>query len=186
MKVILKTDVHHVGRAGQILNVKDGYARNYLLPRKLAIHAESKSLKEWNYKKKIAELRSKKAQLLRNELGEKMKGIKLSFQKQTTKQGKLFGSITVSDISSKLKAQGFDIDKKFIQLSTPIKTIGDHKVDIDLGESSASIEISVQTEKQKNEKTSTLSKLVKLSKSLTGQSSKQEEPADTGSTEIKQ
>lgn len=185
MKVILKTDVHHVGRAGQILNVKDGYARNYLLPRKMAISAESKSLKEWNYKKKAAELRSKKAQLLRNELGKKMGGIKLSFQKQTTKQGKLFGSITVNDISSKLKTQGFDIDKKFIQLSAPIKAVGDYKIDIDLGENSASIEVSIQAEKQKSEKPSTLSKLVKLSKSLTGQSSKQEEPAETDSSETK-
>ena len=186
MKVILKTDVHHVGRAGQILNVKDGYARNYLLPRKLAISAESKSLKEWNYKKKVAELRSKKAQLLRNELGKKMEGTKLSFQKPTTKQGKLFGSITINDISSKLKSQGFDIDKKFIQLSTPIKTIGNYKIDVDLGENSVSIEVSVQAEKQKSEQTSTLSKLVKLSKSLTGQSSKKEEPADTDSSEIKE
>ncbi len=179
MKIILKTDVHHVGRAGQILNVKDGYARNYLFPRKLAIPAQSKSVKEWNYKKKISELRSKKAQLLRNEIGKKMEGIKLSFEKSTTKQGKLFGSITLSDISAKLKTQGFDIDKKFIQLNSPIKTIGDHKVNVDLGESLIFIDISVQGEKSKNEKTSTLSKLVKFSKSLTGQSSKQEEPASS-------
>jgi len=176
VKIILKADVHHVGRAGQILNVQDGYARNYLLPRKLAILAESKSLKERNHKKKVAELRSKKAQLLRSELGKKMDGTKLLFQKPTTRQGKLFGSITVNDISSKLKSQGFDIDKKFIQLSTPIKIIGEYKVDIDLGESSVSIEVSVQTEKQKSEKTSTLSKLFKFSKSLTRQSSKQEKP----------
>ena len=185
MKVILKTDVHHVGRAGQILNVKDGYARNYLFPRKLAIPAESKSLKEWNYKKKIAELRSKKAQLLRNEIGKKMEGIKLSFQKPTTKQGKLFGSITLNDISAKLKSQGFDIDKKFIQLDSPIKAIGEYKVNVDLGESTTAIEISIQGETPKNEKTSTLSKLVKFSKSLTGQPSKQEEPASTDSSERK-
>ena len=182
MKVILKIDVHQVGRAGQTLNVKNGYARNYLFPRKLAIPAESNSLKELNYKNKMAELRSKKAQALRNELGKKIEGVKLSFQKPITKQGKLFGSITVNDISSQLKLQGFDIDKKFIQLETPIKTIGDYKVCIDLGESSASIEISVQGEKQKNSKPSTLSKLVQFSKSLTGQSSKQEEPANTGSS----
>lgn len=186
MKVILKTDIHHVGRAGQILNVKNGYARNYLFPRKLAVPAESRSLKEWNYKKKLAELRSKKAQLLRNEIGKKMEGLKLSFQKQTTKQGKLFGSITLNDICTQLKAQGFDINKKFIQLTSPIKTIGDHKVIIDLGENTVFIEISVQGEKPKNEKTSTLSKLVKFSRSLTGQASKKEEPTDAGSSETKQ
>lgn len=181
MKIILKTDVHHIGRAGQILNVKTGYARNYLFPRKLAIPVKSNSLKEWNYKKEIAKIRSKKAQTLRNELGKKMEGTKLSFEKPTTKQGKLFGSVTVNDISSQLKSQGFDIDKKFIQLEAPIKIAGDHKVNIDLGESSVSIDISVQEEKQKSEKPSTLSKLVQLSKSLTGQSSKQEEPANTDS-----
>ena len=185
MKVILKIDVHQLGRAGQTLNVKNGYARNYLFPRKLAIPAESNSLKELNYKKKIAELRSKKAQTLRNELGEKMEGVKLSFQKPTTKQGKLFGSITTADISSQLKSQGFDIDKKFIQLEVPIKTVGDYKVNIDLGESSVSIDISVQGEKQKNSKSSPLSKLVQFSKSLTGQSSKQEEPANTDSSKEK-
>lgn len=182
MRVILKIDVHQVGRAGQTLNVKNGYARNYLFPRKLAIPAKSNSLKELNYKKKIAELRSKKAQTLRNELGKKIEGIKLSFQKPINKQGKLFGSITSADISSQLKSQGFNIDKKFIQLETPIKTTGDYKAGIDLGESSVSIDILVQGEKQKNNKPSTLSKLVQFSKSLTGQSSKQEEPANAGSS----
>ena len=172
-----------MGRAGQILNVKSGYARNYLFPRKLAIPAQSRSLKEWNDKKRTAELRSRKAQVLRNEMGKKIEGVKLSFEKPTTKQGKLFGSITLNDIASKLKSQGFDIDKKFIQLPAPIKTVGDHNIPIDLGESSVSIEISVQGEKQKSDKPSTLSKLVKLSKSLTGQTSKEKEKEKDSSAE---
>ena len=135
----------------------------------------------------MSELRAKKAQLLRNEIGKKMEGLKISFEKPVTKQGKLFGSITLNDISAQLKSQGFDIDKKFIQLDSPIKTAGDYKLNVDLGESVVSIDISVQGEKPKSEKTSTFSKLVKLSKSLTRHSPKQEEPAeDADSSENKQ
>ncbi len=181
MKIILKEDVHHVGRAGQILNVKTGYARNYLFPRKLAVPARSKSLKEWNYKKKMSELNSKKAQFLRNEMGKKIEGLKISFEKPMTKQGKLFGSITLNDISSQLQSKGFNIDKKFIQLDSPIKAAGDYKLNVDLGEKLVSIDISVQGEKPKNEKASAFSKLVQFSKSLTR--SKEDSADDTDSSE---
>ena len=167
MKVILKSDVSNVGRAGDILEVKSGYARNYLFPRKLALSANAQSTKERNHKQKVAELRAKKAQSLRDEIAKKLEGHKIFFQKPTTAQGKLFGSVTVFEITQKLKKDGFPIDKKFLNLKEPIKNIGEYSLKVDLGkESHAVINVHVQDEKSaKTKKPSLLSKIVSLSKS---------------------
>ena len=171
MEVILKTDLPHVGRAGQILKVKNGFARNYLFPRKLAIPLKSQSLKEWNHKKKLSLLQAKKAQLLRDEIAKKLEGLKLSFHKSFSAKGKLFGSVTLSEISEKLREKGFDIDKKFIKLSSPIKEAGKYRLEIDLGKDSKScIEVEVlQKVPSKNEdkkSSGKISKLIEFSKSL--------------------
>ena len=167
MKVILKSDVSNVGRAGDILEVKSGYARNYLFPRKLALSANAQSAKERSHKKKLAELRAKKAQSLRDEIAKKLEGHKISFQKPTTAQGKLFGSVTAFEIAQRLKKEGFLIDKKFLNLKEPIKNIGEYPLKVDLGkESQATITVHVQDEKlAKTKKPSLLSKIVGLSKS---------------------
>ena len=164
MKVILKQDVHHVGRAGQTIAVKNGFARNFLFPRKLAMPHKSQSATEQKHKEKIAELKALKALKGRKEVFDKIQGLKISFQRLTTPQGKLFGALSSLDISQKLKESNFDIDKKFIQLQTPIKTIGEHKINIDLGKDMlATVEVHVTPEeKKKEEKPSALSKIAKV------------------------
>ena len=179
MKVILTKDVQHVGRAGQTLSVKDGFARNFLLPRKLAIPKRSGSVLEQKHKEKIAELKAVKAEKARKEVFEKIDNLKINFQKAISAQGKLFGSISSIDISKKLKEKGFEIDRKFIQIDTPIKSLGEHKVKIDLGKDMlASIEVSVEKEEVKKEK-----KMSAFSKIAKAFSSKKEEKSPEDSKE---
>ncbi len=163
MKVILKKDVQHVGRAGQTLLVKDGFARNFLFPRKIAMPEKSQSLMEQKHKEKIAELKALKAEKARKEIFDKIQDLKISFQKATSPQGKLFGAITSTDVAQKLKESNFEIDKKFIQIKSPIKNIGDHTISVDLGKDMiATIQLSVQPDKKKKEeKISTLAKIAR-------------------------
>lgn len=147
MKVILKADVANLGRAGDILKVKSGYARNFLFPKKLALLALSKSLKEQNHKKKIALSQSKKAQLKRDEIAQKIEGHKICISKSATSKGKLFGSVTAFEIVSSLEKDGFQIDKKFLQIKEPIKSTGEHSLQIDLGQkTNPTILVVVQTQ----------------------------------------
>ena len=134
MKVILKSDVSNLGRAGDVLKVKDGYARNFLFPKKLALPALSKSLKEWNHKKRIAQVRSQKAQEERNKIAQKIEGHKIFISKQASSKGKLFGSVTAFEIASQLAKDGFSIDKRFVLLKESIKSVGEYKLQVDLGE----------------------------------------------------
>ena len=163
MKVILKQDVHHIGRAGQTISVKDGFARNFLFPRNLAMPHKSQSLTEQKHKEKIAELKALKAEKSRKEVFEKIQGLAITFQKPTTPQGKLFGAINSNDISQKLKESNFDIDKKFIQIKDPLKRVGDYKINIDLGKDMlATIEVCIKPDKKEKErkrKISTLSRI---------------------------
>lgn len=161
MKIILKSDVQNLGRAGSVVKVKTGYARNFLFPRKLALPVASVSIKEAKHKQTIAQLKSEKAQIARNEIAKKLDGFKFSFHKRVSPQGKLFGSITVHDIATALEEQKFTVDKKFIQLEAPIKLIGHYKVNIDFGgKTKAQIHLSVIDEKE-TKKPSILSKVIK-------------------------
>lgn len=167
MKVILRSDVSNLGRAGDILKVKPGYARNRLFPKKQAFPAHSQSLKEWKHKKKLAELKSKKAQALRNETAKKADGLKISIKKQTAPNGRLFGSVTAFEVAAELAKSGIQVDKKFIDLKEPIKKAGEYKLQVDFGKTSkAVITLHVQDEKpaEKAKTPSILSKIVGLGK----------------------
>ena len=128
MQVILTKDIKHIGQAGDIVSVKKGYARNFLLLKKWAIPFTAGSAKETRHRKEWILSQKKKALSLRQSLAEKLKGLKLSFVKEASPDGKLFGSITVLDISKELNAKGYEVDKKIIKLTHPLKEIGEHKV----------------------------------------------------------
>jgi len=144
MKVILKSDVEKLGRAGDIKQVAGGYARNFLIPRKLALEATPAALK-WS--EQGAERRHKQREKLAAQAQEtagKLAGVHLSFTRPVGEQGKLFGSVGKSDIAESLKASGFTLDKKTILLPAAIKDAGDHEVEVKLGsEISAKIKVSV-------------------------------------------
>lgn len=146
MKIILQKDVKNVGKVGDLVNVKPGFARNFLFPRKLATEATQKRMKEWQHLQKVAEVRRKKAAAERQELVSKINGQTLTFKSEAGAGEKLFGSITNLDISNRLEEMGFSVDKRDIHVEEQIKVLGQHKVRVKLGEKSEA-EITVVVER---------------------------------------
>lgn len=145
MKVILQKDVKNVGKVGDLVNVKDGFARNFLFPRKLASEATEERMKEWQHLQKVAEIRRKKAVVERQELVQKLQGITLNFKLEAGAGDRLFGSITSLDISNALEDAGHHVDKRDIHLEDTIRILGQHKAHIKLGDGLvAEITISVE------------------------------------------
>ena len=132
MKLILEKDVKNLGKAGDQVSVKPGYARNWLLPKKLAISLNKNRLKEWKHKQHIIEVRKKKAGEERNKILTRLENIHLVFEKEARSQGQLFGSLSAVEISKALEEKHkLLVDKRDI-LSDPLKTTGKHKVKIAL------------------------------------------------------
>ena len=144
MKVILQKDVKDLGKVGDIVNVNQGYARNFLFPRKLAQQATENKMKEWQHLQKIAEIKKKKAIGDRQDLINKLEGVSVSFKMQAGEDNQLFGSVTALDISKALAEQNFSVDKKDIQMEV-IKMLGQHKAEVVLGaDLKAEIAVSVE------------------------------------------
>lgn len=135
MKVILQKDVKDLGKVGDLVNVKNGFARNFLFPRQLAVSATEKGVAEWNHLKKVSEIKKKKAVAGRQELIAKLQGQTLNFKLEAAADSeKLFGSVTNMDISKQLSTQGFEIDRRDIHLEEPIKLLGQHKAYVRMGD----------------------------------------------------
>lgn len=134
MKVILQKDVKNVGKVGELVNVKNGFARNFLFPRKLASEANENSVKEWAHLQKVAEVRKKKAVAERQDVVNKLQGVTLTFKSEAGAGDKLFGSITPLDISNQLEKFGHSVDRRDIHIEEPIKVLGQHKAQVKLGE----------------------------------------------------
>lgn len=133
MKVIMLSDVKDVGKKGEIINVAEGYARNYLLPRKLAMEATESSLKQLEQEKRAQEKKKQKEKQNAIKQAEMLSKTHLTLKVKAGEQGKLFGSITSKDISDALKSQyNIDIDKRKIELSNPIKSVGDYEATVKL------------------------------------------------------
>lgn len=132
MKIILLENSESLGKAGDTLKVADGYARNYLIPRGLAVESTSKTLKNMEQEKKHilqkVEREKKKADIL----VEKIKGVTCTVSRRVGEQDKLFGSVTTKDIEKSLSDQGIVIDRKMIVLEEPIKSLGEFSVKIRL------------------------------------------------------
>lgn len=132
MKVILKQDVKKLGSFGEVVDVKDGYARNYLLPKGMVWpDSEGYRAKVEELKHKI-ELTREKEREAAEAMAEKLKDVSVTVEVEVGEDEKLFGSVTNIDIAEKLKEEGIDIDKKNIVIEEPIKELGVYKVDIDL------------------------------------------------------
>lgn len=130
MKVILKDDVKNVGNMGDIVKVADGYARNYLVPRGLAVEASTKNIKSIEHEKRIIQEKAKKIKSSAQDLSDRISKLTLVMKANAGEEGKLFGSVTTMDIAEALKKEGFEIDKKKISLDEPIKRLGDHTVNV--------------------------------------------------------
>ena len=135
MKVILLDNIKGVGKKDEIINAADGYARNYLIPKKLAVEANAENMAKLNNKKEAASYRKDLEKQNAEELAKKLKGILLKIKVKAGENGKIFGGVTAKEISDSLKGQyGLDIDKKKIELKETIKTLGEFNVSVKLFE----------------------------------------------------
>ncbi|MGA2049510.1 MAG: 50S ribosomal protein L9 [Terracidiphilus sp.] len=132
MEVILKEDVANLGHRGDVVKVADGYGRNFLLPRKLALQATDANKAVVETMKTAAARRSASEKVQAEELVAKLAPIVISFTRKSGETGQLFGSVTSADVAGELAVKGFDVDRRKIQLNEPIKTVGDHDVAIKL------------------------------------------------------
>ena len=147
MKVILMHEVEHVGEMGDVVEVADGYGRNYLLPRRLAIAATAKNARQLAHEQHLRENRIARVRLEAATLAEKLQGLEFSCTRKAGEEGKLFGSVTTMDIVEQLKEAGFSIDRRNIQLDQPLRSLGEFAVPIRLPASvSADLKVTVVAE----------------------------------------
>ena len=133
MKIILLQTYEKLGKAGEIINVKPGFARNYLIPNQIASVATEKNIKSLESFLKAQELKEAKNRVNIEALSKKLNSITLKFEVQVGEDKKLFGSVTSQMISDELDNQGYTIDKKEILMEESIKSLGNHKVEVNLG-----------------------------------------------------
>ena len=130
MKVILKEDVQNLGQQGDVVEVKSGYARNYLMPQKLAILFTKQQKKSIEEAQRVEERKLEREKDQLESVLKQVEDLSLSLKMQSEEDSKLFGSVTKLDIVKLLEENGITIDKKYVDLSSPIKTLGEHKVNI--------------------------------------------------------
>jgi len=132
MEVILREHVDHVGRRGELVKVADGYARNYLLPRKLALLATEGNKKVIEREKVKFDAKEAEEQGVAQAIADRLANVEIEIARNTGETDALFGSVTNADIAESLKAKGFEIDRRKIQLHEPIKKLGDYTVPVKL------------------------------------------------------
>ncbi|MDY0397291.1 MAG: 50S ribosomal protein L9 [Desulfuromonas thiophila] len=144
MEIILTESIEGLGEVGTIAKVKPGYARNYLLPRGLAVVADKRNMKEFEHQKRQLERKAQKIAQTSEAIKARIEACPCVFSLRAGEEGKLFGSVTSADICDKLAAADIQIDRKKIQLDEPIKLLGEHQVGIKLpGAITATIKVVV-------------------------------------------
>ena len=132
MKVILIDEIRGLGTRGDVVNVKDGYARNYLLPKNLAREATPGNLKSIEQERKKWALLASQEKEQAQKAAESVRGVKVTITKRVGENNHLFGSVTSNEIADALAAKGVEVDKRRIELAHPIKTLGTHDVEVRL------------------------------------------------------
>ena len=147
MEVILREDIERLGNRGQVVKVADGFGRNYLLPKKLAVAATPQNRK-WVDQQRVRFLKLEaKEQADAADLAQLLQGVSLAFTRKSGEQGALFGSVTAIDVAEGLAAQGYHIDRRKVQLASPLKVIGEYDVPVRLHrEVTATIKVKVEAE----------------------------------------
>jgi large subunit ribosomal protein L9 len=147
MEVILKEDIANLGKIGEIVRVRDGYARNYLLPRGLVLEANKKNMKTFEHHKKIVGDQKQKIMRQAQAVGDQLNGVSLVIPMKVGEEGRLFGSVTNIHIEKALKAKGLNVDRRKIQLAEPIKSAGEYDVPVRLSaEITVPLKVSVVSE----------------------------------------
>lgn len=172
MKLLLKEDVDGLGFCGDEVEVKDGYGRNFLIPKGKALLATPNNLKAFNHQKRIVQAKVKKVTDIAQGVADKISNTNIQIKKKMGDGGKMFGTVTAQEISDLLKAKGVNIDRRKIQIQEPIKKAGEYSIPIKLHpEVTAQIKLTVEGEKV-IEKTET------EEKSETPESAKPEKPQE--------
>ena len=149
MEVILKEDVANLGHRGDVVKVADGYGRNFLLPRKLALQATQANKAVIEQMKAAAARRSAAEKAQAEELVKTLSAVSLSFERKSGENGQLFGSVTSADIAAGLAGKGFEVDRRKVQLAEPLKSVGEYTVAIKLHrEVTAHVKVTVAAEEQ--------------------------------------
>ncbi len=147
MEVILREHVDNLGKRGEIVKVADGYARNYLLPRKLALLATEGNKKQIEREREKFEAKEAEEKKVADAAAARMGGVEIEIARKVGENDVLFGSVTAADIASALGAKGFEVDRRKLQLHEPIKKLGDFEVPLKLHrEVVASVKVKVVAE----------------------------------------
>ncbi len=133
MKVILREDMEKLGKAGDVVKVADGFGRNYLIPRQLAVPANVRNLKALEHDRRVIESRAKKSRKSAESLATMLSTVSITLPAKAGEEGKLFGAITSRDIAEALEKAGVPVDRKNVLLHDPIKQLGDYKVKVKAG-----------------------------------------------------
>ncbi|MFB3918767.1 MAG: 50S ribosomal protein L9 [Candidatus Velamenicoccus archaeovorus] len=132
LKVVLRSDVPGIGKIGDVKQVKDGFARNFLLPQNLAVIATDHALKQMELEQKKRQARLAQERKKAEELAQKLNGFSLTITVEVNEEEKLYGSLTVQDIQKSLAGEGIDVEKKCIVLEAPLKALGIYDIDVRL------------------------------------------------------
>jgi large subunit ribosomal protein L9 len=132
MEVILTEDVPSLGKVGEVVKVREGYGRNYLLPNKKALVANSKNIKVLEVQKKMIEAKAAKNLASADVVAKRLGELVLTFEREVGEENRLFGSVTNKDIAEELAKQGVPVDRHLIHLEHPLKSVGDHEVEVKL------------------------------------------------------
>ncbi len=132
MKLILREDVENLGKGGDLVDVKPGYGRNFLLPRGLAVTANTRNVRELEHQKTVASAKTAKLKASAEAIARRLAETPVVLQRKVGEQDKLFGSVTAIDIAEALAARGLQLDRRAIDLAEPIKTVGDFEVPVKL------------------------------------------------------
>jgi large subunit ribosomal protein L9 len=133
MELILREDVPYLGHIGDVVKVKPGYARNYLLPRGLAVAADKRNLKHAEHERRVVAEKRERVLRAAQTLAEKIAALRITLKARAGEEGKLFGSVTSLDLEREINAKGLDIERKRIRIDEPIKHLGEHKISVHLG-----------------------------------------------------
>jgi large subunit ribosomal protein L9 len=132
MKLILREDVENLGKGGELVEVRPGYGRNFLIPRGLAVLANAKNVKELEHQKKVAEAKAAKLKQSAEAVAKRLAETPIRLTRKVGEQDKLYGSVTALDVVEALAARGLQIDRRSVDLAEPLKTVGDHEVPVKL------------------------------------------------------
>ncbi|HTE54866.1 MAG TPA: 50S ribosomal protein L9 [Kofleriaceae bacterium] len=133
MQLILTQDVAHLGKAGELVTVKSGYGRNYLMPRGMAVSATAENKSELDHRKRQVDARVAKERATAASLADRISGMTLQFERLVGEDDRMFGSVTGRDLARQLEVAGVVIDSRQIEMGDPVKAIGKHEVSVRLG-----------------------------------------------------